>query len=612
MIRRQNVSFINNISKVKFFLIITILVIFLSSISAQTNTVGLIMNDENQSFKGYTLFAPNTTKFTYLIDIDGRLVNQWESEYGPGLSAYLLEDGTLLRSGKIEDPGSNPTGGFQKFNWEGELIWQFYYGTQHHDIEPMPNGNVLMVVNDRKSANSAIQAGRDPSLISGNNIRSLSILEIAQTGQETGEIVWQWNAWDHLIQEFDDAKDNFGIVTDHPELMNINFANDGGQDWLHTNSVAYNEDLDQIVVSNRGINEIWIIDHSTTTVVAATHEGGDSGLGGDLLYRWGNPIAYGAGIVDDQLLFAQHDAHWVESGLSGAGNILIFNNGLGRPSGSFSSVDEIMPPVDGNGSYSLVSGSAYLPVAQTWIYSSDVPADFNSPRYGGSQRLPNGNTLVCNSDKGEFLEVTPTKEIVWKYINPVISSGALAQGVVTTDADGAWIINNQVFRSYRYGPDYPGFVGKDLTPGDRIELYPDTDGDGIIDNFDNCPDNYNPGQEDSDGDGIGDVCDPFPLAVEDSESIIEEYMLLQNYPNPFNPTTNIEFSVYESALVTIIVFDMLGNKIKTLVSQIMEPGLKSVKWDSKDDNEILVSSGVYFYSIQVGRYNQTRKMILLR
>ena len=95
---------------------------------------------------------------------------------------------------------------------------------------------------------------------------------------------------------------------------------------MHTNSVAYNEEFDQIILSNRGTSEIWIIDHSTTTEVAATHEGGNSEKGGDLLYRWGNPIAYRAGTENDQMLFGQHDAHWIASGLQGEGNILIFNN----------------------------------------------------------------------------------------------------------------------------------------------------------------------------------------------------------------------------------------------------------------------------------------------
>lgn len=534
---------------------ILLIFIILNILIAQDPTVGLILNDITKSYNGYTLFAPNTSKFTYLIDNDGRLVNRWESEFVPGLSAYLLEDGHLLRSAAIVDTtdGATITGGFQKYDWDNNLVWEFYYGTQHHDIEPMPNGNVLMVVNNRQNKNAAIQAGRDPSLIDGANIRSLSILEIAYTGPTTGNIVWQWNAWDHLIQDFDNSKDNFGTVVEYSELIDINFAKDGSQDWLHTNSVDYNEEFDQILVSNRNTNEIWIIDHSTTTEEVATHTGGNSDKGGDLLYRWGNPIAYGAGTVNDQKLFGQHDAHWIESGLIGEGNILFFNNGLRRPSGSYSSVDEIITPIDGSGNYSLDIGSAYDPIDHTWSYTSPTPEDFYSPRYGGSQRLPNGNTLICNSDSGEFFEVTPTNEIVWKYINPVTADGPLTQG--ETDID-----NNRVSRCYRYGQDYPGLAEKDLSPGDPIELYPKT-------------------------------------AVTDDLGEIAAFNLYNNYPNPFNPITTIEFAIPERELVTIAVFDMLGNKIKTLVVQEMEPGLNSVTWDSKDDTGIIVSSGVYFYSI---------------
>lgn len=547
---------------IKTFTLVFIILIFINQGMAQ-NTIGLIMNDAAQSYNGYTLFAPNTSKVTYLIDNEGRLVNKWESDFVPGLSAYLLEDGHLLRSAALqsEDPNVTRTGGFQKFEWDGTLVWNYYHGTQHHDIEPLPNGNVLMVVNDRKNKNAAIQAGRDPDFI-GDNIRSLSIVEIKQTGFNTGEIVWQWNAWDHLIQDFDDSKDNFGTVVDHPELMDINFAKDRDQDWLHTNSVDYNEEFDQILVSNRGTHEIWIIDHSTaSTEVAASHEGGNSGMGGDLLYRWGNPISYEAGTVGNQLLYAQHDAHWVESGLRGVGNILIFNNGIGRPSGSFSSVDEIIPPADANGNYSLVSGPAYLPTVQTWIYTNNTPADFNSPRYGSTQRLPNGNTLICNSDSGEFFEVNQSDEIVWKYINPVVRDSIIPQG--TTNID-----NNQVFRCYKYGADYPG-LPTDLVSGE-------------------------------------------PLGIFDDLNKLSKFKLFDNYPNPFNPTTAIEFVISEREFVKITVFDMLGNEVQTLVSRIMEPGIKSVNWNSKDDTDRMVSSGVYFYSIQAGEFIQTKKMLLLR
>ena len=105
------------------------------------------------------------------------------------------------------------------------------------------------------------------------------------------------------------------------------------EDWNHTNSVAYNAALDQIMLSVHSFHEIWVIDHSTTTAEAAGSTGGKRGKGGDLLYRWGNPVVYHAGKVSDQQLFGQHHAHWIPPGRPGAGNLLVFNNGSRRPGG---------------------------------------------------------------------------------------------------------------------------------------------------------------------------------------------------------------------------------------------------------------------------------------
>jgi hypothetical protein len=263
------------------------------------------------------------------------------------------------------------------------------------------------------------------------------------------------------------------VVADHPELIDLNFvgASRGEADWNHINSVDYNAEFDQILLSVPRFSEVWVIDHSTTTEEAAGHSGGNSGKGGDILYRWGNPQAYRAGDVGDRKLFSQHDAQWIESGLPGEGNILLFNNGNGRPGGAYSSVDEFALPVDASGNYALTPGTAYGPEEQVWIYTDENLTAFFADHISGAQRLPNGNTLICDGAHGTFFEVTTEGEIVWKYVNPVTGEGPLTQGdpIPTTQKAQA----NQVFRAYRYGPDYAGLADKDLTPGDPIELYPD-------------------------------------------------------------------------------------------------------------------------------------------
>jgi hypothetical protein len=434
---------------------------FTSVAETQPQTVGLLQNDEGASV-GYTLFKRPLHDETYLIDNHGLLVHSWV--VGGGGVVYLLENGNLLRG----------TRRIFEYEWDGTIVWEYYYGTAHHDIERLPNGNVLLITQESISHSDAIAAGRDPALLVAD-LRPLHIVEVQKSGPTTGTIVWEWRVWDHLIQDHDPSRPNYGVVADHPELIDLNFAANGFSDWLHTNAIDYNSDLDQIMVSLRNVNELWVIDHSTTTAEAASHAGGNSGMGGDLLYRWGNPRAYDRGGLGDQQLFYQHDTNWIDAGLPGEGQILLFNNGTGRPGGFYSTADEIVPPVDGH-AYSIGTdpGAAYEPDAPLWIYSADPPTSLYSSFYSSAQRLPNGNTLVDSGKDGTFFEVTPDGQTVWKYVNPVISTGPLSQGDVIPSADDGPGLDNKVFKCRRYAPDYPGLAGRDLTPMGTIELYDDT------------------------------------------------------------------------------------------------------------------------------------------
>jgi hypothetical protein len=442
------------------------LTIFLgnSSLFAQ-QTVGLFSNTID-SYNGYTLFAPMTNTTTYLIDNCGEKVHSWNSAYKPGLSAYVLEDGTLLRTRNTNSTtftAGGSGGGIEMLDWNGNVIWEYTISTanecQHHDIEYLPNGNILVIVWDSKTSAEATQAGRN---ISGATLWSERIIEIQpDLVNGGGTIIWEWKAWDHLVQDFDNTKDNFGTVSTSPELLNVNFTsgNPTNEDWLHINSIDYNAEFDQIIVSSHSFSEIWIIDHSTSTVQAASHLGGAYNKGGDLLYRWGNPQTYDQGTAVDQLLFKQHDANWIADSLTDGGMIMVFNNQAGTPL-DYSEVNIIDPPIDVSGNYTY-SGSAYSPSSFHWSYQSLTPTNFYASNISGAQRLLNGNTLICDGPAGTFFEVDYAGNTVWEYINPVSQSGIVTQGDPVTQ--------NVVFRSYRYPVDYQGFNGQTLTPQGYIE-----------------------------------------------------------------------------------------------------------------------------------------------
>jgi len=451
--------------------IFLILILSFVTVNAQVHTVGLFENDST-SFFGYTLFAPLSYTTTYLIDNYGRVVNSWESSYKPGMSCYLLENGHLLRTANVEAAGGGAGGAVEEIAWDGTLVWRFDYLSsehlQHHDVEALPNGNILMLAWEHKTGEEALASGRRPELIQDDRLSPEHIIEVKPQGVLGGEIVWEWHLWDHLIQDYDSTRDNYGVVEEHPELVDINFIPVWiGWDWIHANAIDYNPELDQIVISCRNFSEIWIIDHSTTTEEAAGHTGGNGGMGGDILWRWGNPQAYRAGDSNDRKLYGQHDARWIEPGLWGEGNIMVFNNGLWRPDGGYSSVEEIVPPVDENGHYPQPApGTPHGPKEPVWIYTSGRPWDFFSRYISGAHRLPDGHTMICSGNYGTFFEVTPEGETVWKYVSPVTHQGPVDQGN-TIDYD-----LNPVFRCHRYAPDYPGLKGHDLTPGGQIEIYP--------------------------------------------------------------------------------------------------------------------------------------------
>jgi len=442
----------------KHFYLIICFLICLSIRGEAQQTMGLF-NNSSGSFDGYTLFAPTNSYETYLIDNCGEKVHSWTSSYLPGLSCYLMDNGVLLRTGKVIGGG----GLVEMIDWAGTVIWSHSvgatHGRQHHDIELLQNGNILLLVRDEKTQAEVIQAGGSTSVATVKSEKILEIHPDASIGGAT--VVWEWSAWDHLIQDVNSLKDNFGVVGQSPGKININFLPHTSSDWLHFNAITYNAEFDQIIVSSRNFSEFWIIDHSTSTAEAASSSGGTYGKGGDLLYRWGNPQAYKQGTAADQKLFKQHHPIWIADSLLDAGKIMLFNNDAGVPFGlDYSTVNVIDLPVDSLGFYAY-GGGAYGPTGFHWTYQATNPLDFYSSKISGAQRLDNTNTLICSGEKGRFFEVDTVGNIVWEYVNPVNNLGPMVQQTPVN--------NNTVFRCERFPVNHSTLLGKVLTPQGYIE-----------------------------------------------------------------------------------------------------------------------------------------------
>jgi hypothetical protein len=445
-------------------------------------TTGLFFHNDALAEDGYVFFSPMGTEQSYLMDKDANIINTWDFSDTPGLLGYFQPDGGVIRAsggqggnGAIVAAGSG--GLIEKVDWDGNPVWSFTYNQtaapahlQHHDIEVLPNGNILLMAWEEKTKAQATAAGRNPASPEAE-LYPDTLVEIEPT---TGTVVWEWKVWDHLVQDFDNTKPNYlgpTGVFDHPELIDLNYRSTGtgagaADDWTHGNGLDYNAELDQILFSVREFSEFWIIDHSTTTAEAAGHTGGNSGKGGDLLYRWGNPQTYDRGAPANRQLYYQHDAQWIENG-----NITVFNNGYGAPANpDVSSVVEITPPLLPDGSYTLNAGQAYGPTTPAWTYTGAVN-DF-AAIISGAQRLPNGNTLICYGVDGTFSEVTPAGVEVWRYVSPYIDGGVLGpedpipnQGIPIPGLDA--LHENYTFQALHYPLDFAPQLSSTVT-GRRI------------------------------------------------------------------------------------------------------------------------------------------------
>lgn len=391
---------------------------------------------------GVTVIDPGFRKPIYLINTDKEVIGEFSGDYYSFMQ--LLPNGNILGSSNVFSDtfrrGGGHTGCVEEYRPDGSLVWRLALASDdyihHHDVQKLANGNILAVIWERVSTDEAIALGRNPEHVDEHgNFWFDGIIEVNPL---TAEIVWEWSFKNHLIQDFDPNKANYGVVADNPgklDINAINFNRDGsvGDDWTHVNALDYNEELDQIIISSNYLSEVFVIDHGITAFEA-------QGEAGDFLFRWGNPANYDRGDKESAMLFAQHDVHWIADDLPGAGNIMIFNNGL-MPQRPYTTVVELAPDMNADGSYNLGPNGAYGPTELAWEYAPTDEEKFFSWFISGAQRLPNGNTLVNHGADSRLREVTADGEIVWEY-------------QFDDGADGP----HMLFRAYRYPEDHPAVL----------------------------------------------------------------------------------------------------------------------------------------------------------
>jgi outer membrane protein assembly factor BamB len=424
-------------SRAYLFIVVAIFiaagVAFLSAYEAIVGPTGVLLYDKENSYGGYTLVAPMGSRTTYLIDIEGYVVHKWEAQYTPGSYAMLLENGNLLRGGTLQGAPAQfgGAGGIvQEIDWDGKVVWEYKLmndkQVQHHCFARMPNGNTLMLAWERIGNAYFIDKGRDPKKVPvtgpgfTGKFQNDFWVDFVREVNPAGETVWEWHVWDH--------------IGTGPYQFDINYTlrdtmggSSGIYDWTHFNAVEYIPENDQVLLNSRNFSEFYIIDHKT----------------GAMVYRWGNPSAYGQGEAPsflnngDQKMFGNHNATYL-----GRNRFLIFDNGSERPEGNRSAVIEV----------DARTGNI------EWEYTAPTSNSFYTARQGGAQRLSNGNTFITSSNSGHLFEVTQDKKVVWDFVSPV--SG---QDQTACFLGGGGAAFNMIHRAYRYGADYAGLKGRDLT-----------------------------------------------------------------------------------------------------------------------------------------------------
>lgn len=363
----------------------------------------MIVRKDGMSFDDLIFVVEGGAKQAYLLNKFGKKEFSWTFELPFGNELQLLPDGNVIGIFKVETASAKIAGGYGgviRLNEPGgKVVWEYEYNSyeylSHHDLEVLASGHVLFLAWQRVTPAQAEKYGLDTEV----DVFPEMLIEV---DPNTNQVVWEWHSWDHIVQEVHSDKLAYGRVADNPHKIDIYYAPNSRGDIMHANGLVVDEEKELIYVSVNHYDEIWVIDHSTTTQEAAGSTGGRYGKGGDLVYRFGNPAAYG-NKKGKKIFDRLHFPNLIRDEYPGAGNMLVYVNG---ESAKQSVVYELALPEE---PYLLPNHNNEPEIV--WSFTDST---LFYGRISGADRIKNGNTLICEGDYG-FWEVTPDKEVVWKY-----------------------------------------------------------------------------------------------------------------------------------------------------------------------------------------------------
>jgi len=368
-------------------IVVSLIFTFLAFAAPTIFPTGTTIYKPDEAFSSYILISDHTTLGNHseaamraqgrvpddvrLIDMNGNLVHSWKVE------PYFNKRSRLLPNGNLVTVGRNRR--IVEYDWDGNIVWTHEGIGSVNDMRVLSNGNKLLVAHEPMPSEFQQQVqDQDATQWWDERKRGTEEEQLSADLYEVnadGEIVWEWHAYNHL------------------DLNRWSPATPPG-DWLHVNSMAplpENKWYDSgdlrfkpgnILLNARNIDSIYIIDKETKEIV------------------WEGTHHYNGGMSHS------HEPEMIEKGLPGAGNILLFDNGLFTTN-------------------RVHTGQTYIvelnPITQEveWVYETEGYSNmkFFSKTMGTQKRLPNGNTFISEDNTGRLFQVKPDKTIVWEFVN---------------------------------------------------------------------------------------------------------------------------------------------------------------------------------------------------